>query len=145
MLSKIFFVFTDKFGCIVEVFHIVPSVSFWAVANLANEIFNKQAFTSFDCPLVEQVVNLKRFKIVSIIVNKHGGGIIWIEAPKEVIKRLGSRFKLYYQENRVDLPVIWNFKLIIKASYPFLIQNWPTSCKVSFFVTPAMDEIKQPL
>ena len=42
-----------------------------------------------------------------------------MEPPKRVDKRLGSKFKLRYQENRVDSPVTWYFEPIGKASYPF--------------------------
>ena len=118
-LSKAFLVFADQLGYIIKVFYVVPPVPLWAVASPANEIFNGQTFTSFDCPLVEQAVDLKRFKIVSITVDKHSGGMMWAGAPKRVVERFGSRFKLRYQENRVDSPVIWYFELVGKTSYPF--------------------------
>lgn len=45
--------------------------------------------------------------------------MMWVEAPKEIVGRSGSRFKLYYQENKVDSLVIWYFKLIGKVFYLF--------------------------
>lgn len=39
-LSKAFVVFANQFGCVIEIFYIEPSVAFWAVASLANEIWN---------------------------------------------------------------------------------------------------------
>ena len=105
-LSKALLVFADQLGCIVEVFYVVIPVPLWAVAGPANEIFNGQTLTSFDRPLVEQAVDLKGFKIVSITVDKHSGGMMWAGAPKRVVGRFGSRFKLRYRENRVDSPVI---------------------------------------
>ena len=70
-LSKAFLVFVDQLSYIVKVFYIVPPIPFWAVASPANEIFNNQALTSFDHPLVEEVVNLKEFDCVSIALNKN--------------------------------------------------------------------------
>lgn len=95
-MSQVFLVFADQLGCIVKVFYVVPPVPLWAIAGPANKIFNGQTLTSFDRPLVEQAVYLKGFKIVSITVDKHSGGMMWVGAPKRVVGRFKSRFKLRY-------------------------------------------------
>lgn len=123
-LSKAFRIFADQLGCIIEIFHIIPPVLFWAVAGLANKIFNSQTLTSCDCLLVEQAVDLKRSKSVSITIDKHGGRMMWVKVPKRVVKKLGSRLKLRYQENRVDFLVVWYYEPITKAFYFFLYLKW---------------------
>lgn len=75
LLSKIFLIFTDQFGYVIEVFHVILTVPLWAIAGPANEILNGQVFSFFDCPPVEQAVDFKGFKIISVTVNKHGGGV----------------------------------------------------------------------
>lgn len=40
LLKKTFFVFAHQLGCIIEIFYIIPPVAFWAIAVLANNIFN---------------------------------------------------------------------------------------------------------
>lgn len=119
-MSKAFFVFADQFVCIVKIFHIVTLIPFWAVAGPLNKIFNAQDLTSLDRLLVEQAVDLKRFKSVSIAVNKHGKGMMRMGALKWVVGRLANGLKLGYQENRVDSLVIWYCKPIGKAFHPFL-------------------------
>lgn len=95
-LKKAFFIFADQLGCVIKVFYILSFVSFWVVAGPANEIFNGQVFFFFHCLPVKQAINFKRFKIVSVIVNKHEEGLMRTKLLKEVFGQLKHGFQLRY-------------------------------------------------
>lgn len=96
LLSKAFFIFIDQLDFIIEVIYIIPPISFWAIASPANKIFNGKLFLSFDCLFIKQVVDFKRFKIISITVNKHRGELMVAELLKKVFGWLIYGLKLCY-------------------------------------------------
>lgn len=65
-----------------------------------------------------------------------------MKVMKEVAKRLGSRLKLRYQENKVDLPVILYLKLIGEAFYPFFDLEQADVLLSQLFATLAKDGIE---
>lgn len=47
LLSKVFLIVVDKFGCIVKVFDVVLSIPFRVVAGPVDKVFHNTAFTFF--------------------------------------------------------------------------------------------------
>lgn len=119
LLSKPSFIFANQLGYIIKVFYIILHVPFWTIASPANMIINDQVFIFFDCPLIEQAIDFKGFKIINITVNKYREGLMWAELLKKIFEQLKSRLQLHYQENQVDFLIIQDFQSINKVSYHF--------------------------
>lgn len=59
LLNEAFLIFTNKLGYIIEVFNIIPPISFGIVAGLTDKILNYFVFTFFDYLFVKKVVDFK--------------------------------------------------------------------------------------
>lgn len=124
LLSKVLFVFADKFDNIVKVFNVIPSIPCRAVAGPADEVLDCIALTFFDSLFIEQAVYFKRLKDVNVTINKDGRWLMWLRAIKGIVGWGKSWFQLCNQEDWVYSLVVQNIQLIYQLAYFFYNLKW---------------------